>query len=645
MLAFRGRPRALRLAGTVLSAAALAVGMTAGASGAAVAASARASHPRHSAPHVMVIWMENTDYSQMAASPAMPELNQMAREYADFTQAYGWHYPSLPNYIELLAGSDLGITSDCDITDKGCSNFHHDKIVNQLEAAGLSWHAYYQGDESGCYQGDGSGNYPYWHNSFRYFADFKTQCKHISNFGPLLSDLSGPHPPDFNWVVPDLVNSGGDNGTMNSGDSWLAGELPQIMATPWYRHDGQIVILYDTGYNDSGGNGGASGGQIPLVVISAHDRGMGIISNPVNTAGVLRSIEHAYGFPYIGNAANAANGSLGGALVSESGQTHGRGQRHARPTLHGALVGDDFRRDRVIGGTLALQGVYRFPGGRTIEVGSGDTGEGVVASSWLGAIDVPGTSDLESVSCASATVCYAVGLATSARDEAVLVRVVNGQPTSVTRLPDFIGLYGVDCPAATTCYAVGYDNSDDAGAVTTITNGTASAPAEVPNDGNTPWLNAISCPTVTQCYAAGLVNYVPAIVPIISGTPAAAVNVANAWYLNGIDCPTIGNCVAVGENSTEQGIVATLTGGAAGTTTVVAGTEYLYGVGCAADGDCLLAGNSIAGLHNFGAGVLVPYAGGVARATRVLAGTNGLGQTVCTLTIRDCISAGAVFRP
>ncbi len=118
--------------------------------------------------------------------------------------------------------------------------------------------------------------------------------EHLELPGPLLSDLSGPNPPDFNWVVPDLVNSGGDNGTMNSGDSFLASELPKIMDTSWYRQGGQIVILYDTGYNDSGGNGNASGGQIPLVVISQHDRGMGTVPAPVNTAGVLRSIEHAY---------------------------------------------------------------------------------------------------------------------------------------------------------------------------------------------------------------------------------------------------------------------------------------------------------------------------------------------------------------
>jgi hypothetical protein len=643
MLPFRGMSRAVRLASAMLGGLALAAGMTAAASGTALAASAPAvSHSRASAPHVMVIWMENTDYSQMAGSPAMPELNQMAHEYADFTSAYGWHYPSLPNYIELLAGSDLGVTSDCDITDPGCSDFHHEKIIDQLDAAGLPWHAYYQGDPSGCYQGDGSGNYPYWHNSFRYFADFKAQCPNISNFSPLLSDLSGPHQPDFAWVVPDLVNSGGDNGTMNSGDSWLAGELPRIMSTPWYRHDGQIIVMFDTGYNDSGGNGGASGGQIPLVVISQHDRGLGTIATPVNTAGVLRSIEHAYGFGYIGDAANAANGSLGDALVSGWRGDPGQGHPRDHQALRGALVGAGPRGVTVIRGTLALQGVYRFPGGQTIEVGNDDSGEGVVASSGLGAVPVPGTSVLESVSCTSSSTCYAVGLATSDQDEAVLVRLVNGQPVSVTDLPAFIGLYGIACPSSSTCYAVGYDNSGDAGAVTTITNGQATAPAEVPGDGNTPWLNAISCPTSTQCYAAGLVNYIPAIVPITAGVPAAAINVANGWYLNGIDCPAAGRCLAVGENSTEQGIVATLTG-TTETTTVVPGTEYLYGVGCAASGGCLLAGTSTVGTRNFGTGVLVGDDGGTLGPARTVPGTNGLGQTLCTLTVGDCISAGAAF--
>jgi phosphatidylinositol-3-phosphatase len=627
----------------VAAALALAPGATAFAGQAASAADSAAAAPASGAPtpapHVMVLFMENTDYSQMAASPEMPELNQLAHQYADFTQAYGWHYPSLPNYLELLAGSDMGIHGDCDISQPRCHNLHHELLVQQLEKAGLTWHAYYQGDARGCDQADESNpNYPYWHNSFRYFASFARQCRHISNFGPLIPDLSGRNAPDFAWVVPDLVNSGGDNGTMNSGDSFLAGELPRIMATPWYRDDGQIVIIYDTGYNDSGGNGAASGGQIPVVVISAHDRGMGTISSPVNTAGVLRSVEHAYGLPYLGNARNPDNGSLGTALTSDTGTSWpGR----VSPVLRGALVTAG-PAGLVVPGTLSLQGLYRFGDGRVIAVGNTPDGEGVIASGHR-PVMVPGTSVLESVSCTTATTCYAVGLATSRLDRAVLVKISGGEPVSVTDLPRLYGLYGIACPTATTCYAVGYDQAGDAGAVTTITNGRASKPIEVPKDGDTPWLNAISCPTATRCYAAGLVNYVPAIVPISSGVPRKAVDVAHAWYLNGIDCPRVGNCLAVGENSTEQGIVATLTGGAAGTTTVVPGTEYLYGVGCAADGNCLLAGASSVDPQEFGTGVFVTDDGGTLGSADPVPYASGLGQVSCGASLADCISAGAVL--
>jgi hypothetical protein len=297
----------------------------------------------------------------------------------------------------------------------------------------------------------------------------------------------------------------------------------------------------------------------------------------------------------------------------------------------------------IVRGSMVLQGVYRFGDGRTIQVGENERGEGVVASTGRGAITVPGTSDLESVSCTTTSRCYAVGLATSDLDEAVLVTLTDGRPVSVTDLPAFIGLYGIACPSASTCYAVGYDNSGNAGAVTTITNGQASAPAEVPDDGYTPWLNAISCPTATQCYAAGLVNYEPSIVPITAGVPADADTVADAWYLNGIDCPAVGDCIATGENDAEQGIVATLVNGQPGSTRVVPGTSYLYGVGCAADGSCLLAGASPVSTHSFGTGVLVGDRAGTLTATRTVPGSEGLGQTVCGQAAGDCVSAGASF--
>ena len=254
-------------------------------------------------------------------------------------------------------------------------------------------------------------------------------------------------------MVPDLVNSGGDNGTMSSGDSWLNGELPQILNTAWYRQGGQIVILFDTGYEDSGGVNGSSGGQIPMVVISARTRGMGAVGTPINTAGVLRSVEHAYGLSYLGDAADAANGSLGDALTS--GRPIGYGA--ATPASAGAVLGidgtappragngsrhdlrqrhrDDRRRRRSHGGSAPL-----------VEVGQNAAGQGVVAVSGGPAQVVPGTADLESVACAHGPRCYAVGLGALNSDEAVLVSIVGGRAVRVTDLPAFIGLYGIACP-------------------------------------------------------------------------------------------------------------------------------------------------------------------------------------------------------
>ncbi len=580
-------------------------------------------------PHIMTIMMENTDYSQFVGSPATPYLNEIAHEYATFTHASGWTYPSLPNYLELLSGSDDGTAGqDCDITQAGCNNFTNPTLVTQLEKAGISWNAYYQGDTAGCYQGDGSGNYPYWHNAFRYFKDFSEQCSRITNFSHLLSNLSSPKASDFQWVVPDLVNSGGDNGTMSSGDSWLSGELPKIMDTSWYRQGGQIVILYDTGYNDTNDSvNGSTGGQIPMVVVSAHTKGMGAISTPINTAGVLRSVEHAYGLSYLATAANAKNGSLGNALVSSRPVS----SRPATPVSVGAVLdtaGGTPGALKAVSGSLSINGLASM-GSKVLEVGQNASDEGVVVAPGQPARVVSGTADLESVSCTTSQQCYAVGLGPLNSDKAVLVSIVGGKAVKVTELPAFIGLYGIACPTTSNCYAVGYDNASDADAVTTIASGKAGAPVQVPGSPGE-WLNAISCPSSTECYAVGLVNYNPSIVPIASGQPSTtSITIPDAWYVSGIDCTSVGNCVAVGENSHEQGIIGTLAGGKI-QTTIVNDTEYLYGVGCASSTSCVITGAGVQASNGYSSGVVDSLTRGVPGKVKTVAHANGFGQVLST---------------
>jgi len=75
-------------------AACLAAGLSAAAALAMAARTAADAAPSGApVPHVMVIMMENTDYSQAIGSPAMPYLNELAHEYAGFTQAYGVELP------------------------------------------------------------------------------------------------------------------------------------------------------------------------------------------------------------------------------------------------------------------------------------------------------------------------------------------------------------------------------------------------------------------------------------------------------------------------------------------------------------------------------------------------------------------------
>jgi hypothetical protein len=619
---------------------------------AALCTSAASAHPGHAnegkrsraaaPPHVMVIMMENTDYSQAIGSPAMPYLNELAHQYAGFTQSFGWQYPSLPNYVELLSGSTVGINSDCDPGDPGCTNLMHERFVDQLEASGISWHDYFQDDVSGCDTDPSDffhGNYDVEHNALAYFADFATQCTRISNFGPMFSDLSSSGAADYNFVVPDLDNDGGDNGTMASGDTWLSANVPEIMKTRWYRAGGQIVILYDTGYQDDQGLNGSSGGRMPpIVVVSAHTRGMGLDSDPLNTAGVLRSLETAYRQPLIGDAADPDNGSLGDALVAgrPTGPT-------PKPAFTGAVLSTGRTRQAdvdAVKGSLALNGVYRYPDGSTVTVGENARGQGVVDASRRGAVAVPGTSNLESVSCPTSTTCWAVGLATSNSDQATLVKIVSGRPVSTQRLSAFYALYGIDCPTANKCEAVGYDTEDIADAVTTITNGNAGAPIEVPGGGE--WLNAISCASATDCYAVGLVNFTASVVPISDGTPRTPLAIPNGWYVNGIDCTSVGNCLMVGESGDDgEGFVSTLVNGAVGDTTLVPGTEYLYGAGCAADGHCLLAGASHVGASGYSHGVLVRDDDGELGDVQGSADTNGFNQVTCGATLSDCATVGA----
>jgi len=62
--------------------------------------------------HVFVIMMENRAYDQVIGNTNAPFINEWAQSANLATNYYGVGHPSLTNYLELVGGSNFGITND-----------------------------------------------------------------------------------------------------------------------------------------------------------------------------------------------------------------------------------------------------------------------------------------------------------------------------------------------------------------------------------------------------------------------------------------------------------------------------------------------------------------------------------------------------
>ena len=176
------RPRSLCL---LLLAAALLAGAGCGGSGGerTPALPPARALPVSSSSHVVVLVMENKERGDVVGAPASRYVNALARRYAIATSSYAVTHPSLPNYLALTSGSTQGITSDC--TDCHVAGRN---IVDELEAAHLSWKAYMEGLPSPCSQDAEAGRYAKKHDPFMYYDDVARnprRCRRVVGFGDL----------------------------------------------------------------------------------------------------------------------------------------------------------------------------------------------------------------------------------------------------------------------------------------------------------------------------------------------------------------------------------------------------------------------------------------------------------------------------
>jgi hypothetical protein len=245
--------------------------------------------------------MENHQYDAIVGSNQAPYLNMLAARYGLATRYYATSHPSEPNYISLVAGSTLGVTSD------GVYHLVAPSLFSQLVRARLAWRVYAQDDLTGCFTGitagggrDGPGAagwYARKHNpaiSLTSVAGNPSQC---GNIQPLRT--FGANAAPFELIVPNLTNDMHD-GTIGQGDAFLRALVPQILRSGAFNAGGVLFITFDEGSSDAGLLGDRGGHVATLIISSGETRGYRFRAYADHWS-LLRTTEHILGLPCLAN--------------------------------------------------------------------------------------------------------------------------------------------------------------------------------------------------------------------------------------------------------------------------------------------------------------------------------------------------------
>jgi hypothetical protein len=242
---------------------------------------------------VFTIVMENHSRHEILGEDEAPFINSLAKQFA---VANGYHdsfvHPSEANYLWMVSGENFDVLDDNDPIDHHLDSTSH--LADQLEAAKLSWKTYQEGMGAPCGL-KSHGRYAAKHDPFVFFNDVNgwdgTQFQpsqrcidHVVDYTQLATDIANDQIPRYVFITPDLDNDMHD-GTVGEGDSWLAHEIPKIMATAAYQDGGAIFLLWDEG------GGYPVEDDPPFLIISPNVKSGFVSEADYDTSSYLKTVE------------------------------------------------------------------------------------------------------------------------------------------------------------------------------------------------------------------------------------------------------------------------------------------------------------------------------------------------------------------
>ncbi|MFF2146566.1 alkaline phosphatase family protein [Kitasatospora sp. NPDC058190] len=256
--------------------------------------SAHASTALPTPDHVVIVMMENEDYTSIIGNTAQaPYINSLAQQGASFSDSHGVWHPSLPNYYALLSGSTQGLTNS---TPPPVGSINADNLPNELAQHGYSF---------GDYSDEATPA------AWLRFADLPGTATAPNPLDKWLhcpsptagQDCGFPTDPTGYAALPTVTFVHGNqyesmhDGNILEGDTWVKKTLGGYAA--WAKtHNSLLVVTWDE-------DEFTPANHMPTVFYGA-DVKPGSYGETINHYNVLRTVEDMYGLPYLANSAAAA---------------------------------------------------------------------------------------------------------------------------------------------------------------------------------------------------------------------------------------------------------------------------------------------------------------------------------------------------
>jgi hypothetical protein len=239
--------------------------------------------------HIIFIWFENKNYSQIINSDSAPYINSLIPEGALFTNFHALGHPSYPEYLRFFSGTDNGKTNDACL--KGAP-YNSPNLYTQLKAKEKTF-AWYSEDlpaigSDTC----SSGAYVERHNPTQCFSNVPGSAnKRLVDFPKNFSELE-----NVVCISPNLNNDMHD-GSILQGDTWLKNHLAGLIE--WCKNHNSVFVIYFDEDNGTAEN------RIPVIALGQNIKNNYKSDVNYNHYNWTRTILQEYGGDQIANSAKS----------------------------------------------------------------------------------------------------------------------------------------------------------------------------------------------------------------------------------------------------------------------------------------------------------------------------------------------------